>query len=257
MHRNTWNCFPGDASLHHREAESLIRLVQPCLKHPVALIYVHGCFYKVDLHCWTRLKSFLKVADPQIHELTEIPYCHRWFEIKSLDHLNSISTGAYVERQYEQDSYEKPLTYIIALNALTNCNRYPVHVYRIMPITFPVAQSFLKLISRGHIIKFLPILTTLRPQLPRLLVFLNILACPLAWETAHTFQRFMDEILQDWDFCFTFLVDILVFSRSPKSTTNTSVPPSPNFKTMTSNWTHPSAFSVFLKCHSWDIKSHP
>jgi len=68
MHHNTWNCFPGDTSLHHSETESLIRLVQPCLKHPVALIYVHGCFYKVD-HCWTRLKSFLKVADPQIHEL--------------------------------------------------------------------------------------------------------------------------------------------------------------------------------------------
>jgi len=26
----------------------------------------------------------------------------------------------------------------------------------------------------------------------------------------------MDEILKDWDFCFAYLVDILVFSRSPK-----------------------------------------
>jgi hypothetical protein len=48
-------------------------------------------------------------------------------EIKSLDHLNSTSTGAYAERRYEQESYEKPLTCIIALNAHTIRNRYPVH----------------------------------------------------------------------------------------------------------------------------------
>jgi hypothetical protein len=33
---------------------------------------------------------------------------------------------------------------------------------------------------------------------------------------AHTFQRFMDEILKDSDFCFAYLDDILVFSHSPQ-----------------------------------------
>jgi hypothetical protein len=32
---------------------------------------------------------------------------------------------------------------------------------------------------------------------------------------AQTFQRFMDDILKDLDFCFAYLVDILVFNRSP------------------------------------------
>jgi hypothetical protein len=45
---------------------------------------------------------------------------------------------------------------------------------------------------------------------------------------AQTFQRFMDEILKDLDFCFAYLDDILVFSRSPKNTTNTSAPSSLN-----------------------------
>ena len=47
---------------------------------------------------------------------------------------------------------------------------------------------------------------------------------------AQTFQRFMDEILKDLDFCFAYLDDILVFSRSPKNTTNTSTPSLPNYK---------------------------
>jgi cleavage and polyadenylation specificity factor subunit 1 len=33
---------------------------------------------------------------------------------------------------------------------------------------------------------------------------------------AQTFQRFMDEILKDLDFCFAYLDDILVFSQSPE-----------------------------------------
>ena len=33
---------------------------------------------------------------------------------------------------------------------------------------------------------------------------------------AQTFKRFMDEILKDLDFCFAYIVDILVFSRSPQ-----------------------------------------
>jgi cleavage and polyadenylation specificity factor subunit 1 len=33
---------------------------------------------------------------------------------------------------------------------------------------------------------------------------------------AQTFQRFMDEILKDLDFCFAYIDDILVFSRSPQ-----------------------------------------
>jgi hypothetical protein len=32
--------------------------------------------------------------------------------------------------------------------------------------------------------------------------------------SAQTFQRFMDDILQGLDFCFAYLNDILVFSRS-------------------------------------------
>jgi hypothetical protein len=31
---------------------------------------------------------------------------------------------------------------------------------------------------------------------------------------AQTFQRFMDDVLQGLDFCFAYLDDILVFSRS-------------------------------------------
>jgi hypothetical protein len=41
---------------------------------------------------------------------------------------------------------------------------------------------------------------------------------------AQTFHRFVDEILKDFDFCFAYIDDILVFSRSPKNTTNTSAP---------------------------------
>jgi hypothetical protein len=33
--------------------------------------------------------------------------------------------------------------------------------------------------------------------------------------TAQTFQRFMDEILRVFDFCFAYIDDILLYSRSP------------------------------------------
>jgi hypothetical protein len=33
---------------------------------------------------------------------------------------------------------------------------------------------------------------------------------------AQTFQRFMDGVLRGFDFCFAYLGDILVFSRSPE-----------------------------------------
>jgi hypothetical protein len=33
---------------------------------------------------------------------------------------------------------------------------------------------------------------------------------------AQTFQRFMDDIIRDLDFCFAYMDDILVFSRSPE-----------------------------------------
>jgi hypothetical protein len=33
---------------------------------------------------------------------------------------------------------------------------------------------------------------------------------------AQTFQRFMDDILRELDFCFAYVDDILVFSRSPE-----------------------------------------
>jgi len=33
---------------------------------------------------------------------------------------------------------------------------------------------------------------------------------------AQTFQRFMDEILREFDFCFTYSDDTLVYSRSPE-----------------------------------------
>jgi hypothetical protein len=33
---------------------------------------------------------------------------------------------------------------------------------------------------------------------------------------AQTFQRFMDDILRELDFCSAYLDDILVFSRSPE-----------------------------------------
>jgi len=33
---------------------------------------------------------------------------------------------------------------------------------------------------------------------------------------AQTFQRFIDEILREFDFCFAYIDDILVYSRSPE-----------------------------------------
>jgi len=33
---------------------------------------------------------------------------------------------------------------------------------------------------------------------------------------AQTFQRFMDEILRGFDFCFAYIYDILVYSRTPE-----------------------------------------
>jgi len=47
---------------------------------------------------------------------------------------------------------------------------------------------------------------------------------------AQTFHRFMDEILKDLDFCFAYIDDNLVFSRSPKNTTNTSASFSLSYK---------------------------
>jgi hypothetical protein len=38
--------------------------------------------------------------------------------------------------------------------------------------------------------------------------------------TARTFQRFMDDVLQGLDFCFAYLDDILIFSQSSKSMSN-------------------------------------
>jgi len=129
------------------------------------------------------------------------------------------------------------------LHHCPECSRCPQLIttpqYRTMPITFPVAQSVLKLISWG-LIKFPPIVTTLRrPQLPRLLVFMNFLACPLVWETAQTFKRFVDEILQDWDFCFSYLVDTFVISCSPyplHQTSNRRYPTEPIQMRFTCSW---------------------
>jgi len=52
---------------------------------------------------------------------------------------------------------------------------------------------------------------------------------------AETFQRFMDEILKDLDFCFAYIyIHIYIYTTSlsladpPKSTTNTSASSSPN-----------------------------
>ena len=33
---------------------------------------------------------------------------------------------------------------------------------------------------------------------------------------AQTYQRFIDEVLQDFDFCYAFIDDILVVSKSPE-----------------------------------------
>ena len=75
---------------------------------------------------------------------------------------------------------------------------------------------------------------------------------------AQCFQRFMDEILKDLDFCFTYIDDILVFSHSPpKNTTNTSAPYLHILKNPASFWTRPSVFSVFPKSHSSATKSNP
>jgi hypothetical protein len=38
----------------------------------------------------------------------------------------------------------------------------------------------------------------------------------LVFDTPHTFQRFMDAIPKDLDFCFVYIDDILVFSHSPQ-----------------------------------------
>jgi cleavage and polyadenylation specificity factor subunit 1 len=72
-----------------------------------------------------------------------------------------------------------------------------------------------------------------------------------------TFQHFMDEILKDLGFCFAYIDNILVFSRSPKNTTNTSAPSLPNSSLTASCWTLPSAFSVSPKFLSFVTESHP
>ena len=74
---------------------------------------------------------------------------------------------------------------------------------------------------------------------------------------AQTFQRLTDDILKDLDFCFAYIDDILVYSRSPKNISNTSVPFSLPFKTTESCSTHRSVFSAFLKSPSWATRFHP
>jgi len=166
---------------------------------------------------------------------TEIPYCQRWFKIKSLDHLNSTNIGALrkgnMNRTVMRSLSPASLPWMLALSTTDTQSTHT---------ELCLSQSFLKLISWGHIIKFLPILTTLRrPQLPCLLVFFNFHACPLVWETAQTFQRFLDEILQDWDFCFAYLVVVLVISRSPyplHQTSNRRYPTEPTQVRFPCSW---------------------
>jgi hypothetical protein len=54
---------------------------------------------------------------------------------------------------------------------------------------------------------------------------------------AQTFQRFMDEILNDMDFCFAFSSAVLRMNA-----TNISVPSFPNSKPMGSSSTDPNEF---------------
>jgi hypothetical protein len=62
---------------------------------------------------------------------------------------------------------------------------------------------------------------------------------------AQTFQRFMDEILKDLDFCFAYIDDILVFSRSPPRTRPT---PSHPLHSTIKLWYPVEPFQVCLPC---------
>ena len=62
---------------------------------------------------------------------------------------------------------------------------------------------------------------------------------------AQTFQRFMDEILKDLDFCFAYIDDILVFSRSPPRTRPT---PSHPLHSTIKLWYPVEPFQVCLLC---------
>jgi hypothetical protein len=61
--------------------------------------------------------------------------------------------------------------------------------------------------------------------------------------SAKTCQRLMDEILKNLDFCFAYMVEILVFSRSPEEHDQHLRTPLPNSKPTTSFSTAPNVFS--------------
>ena len=62
---------------------------------------------------------------------------------------------------------------------------------------------------------------------------------------AQTSKRFIIDILKELDFCFAYIDDICVYSRSPKNMSYTSVPFSLPFKNTESCSTRRSVFSAF------------
>jgi len=64
---------------------------------------------------------------------------------------------------------------------------------------------------------------------------------------AQTFQRFIDEVLRGLDFCFAYIDDTLVFSRSPRNTKSTFAPYSRGSPSMAWLSIKPSVSSAKMK----------
>jgi hypothetical protein len=119
----------------------------------------------------------------------------------------------------------------------------------LLPPLYHLHQRF-KNVSRGGISSdSCPSRRHSRLQLPHTSAFFEFPFMSFGLKnTAQTFQRFKNEILQDLDFCFTYLDDILAFRRSPKTRPTCTYPlhPTPNLQYRT------ATIQVRFLC-SWNI----
>ena len=105
-----------------------------------------------------------------------------------------------------------------ALNARTIPERHPVRqIHHDYSHQLGTARYSLPSTSFGLIIRFRYTKTTCRKQpLLHLLYCSNFHSSFCLLNAARTFQSFMDEILMGFDFCFAYIDDILVYSRTPE-----------------------------------------